>query len=637
MREKCVVLKLDLAKFESDETGISQWLDRSLQVAIDKELYGTEPASYDELQGVFHHVYQRWSVGAHKHLYESDPTAFKIKFGEHLSGIIDQRPHEYCMAQLKNIVRSRRMLPCVIFDNADQFSSSVQQAVFQYANAVYEDVKVCFLIVPITDQTVWQLSKSGPLQSYNAKSFFLPVPSTKEVLEKRIRYVATAAGGGDQRSGQYMLPNGFTVSLANLKAFAGSLEEIFLNNGFVARRIGYLSNFDIRRSLQLSKRLMTSPYIGIDELIRTFLAKGNLEISQENLSRALVNGSHRFFRQDQSDFIVNLFSVNSSQISSPLLRLRVLVLLLDKQRSVNDPLESFLTCGEIEQYFEVMGIPGQITRGILQVLLDSRLVEPYNPTEGRVIEGQSVSITTSGELHVQLALHDRVYFSQMALVTGLRDPDVASAIRDTLQSTLSPHLQIDRVREAFLAYCVSQDSIFVRIPQSNENYKNQRSLVDELQAVPRMKGVGAKVKWFNPREGYGFLVIDGNVGDAFLSLTVLEEFGASTLLGDQAVKCSISQSARGWQVTEITEIEAEKIEDISSASQGQTLVFGSVIFYNPSKGYGFVRPQDGGRDILLPRRTLNRVGLSEIEESATVLVGIEMEMKGPVATSIIID
>jgi hypothetical protein len=194
------------------------------------------------------------------------------------------------VSQLKNAIVSRHRLPCIIFDNTDQFPSEVQQAVFQYANAIYEQTKVCFLIVPITDQTVWQLSKSGPLQSYQAKSFFLPVPSTKEVLRKRIQFIASEVDETDTQSGKYSLPNGIQVALDDLRAFAGTLEEVFLNNEFVARRIGYLANFDIRRSLELSKRLMTSPHIGIDDLIRTFLSGGHLDVKSDSLSAALICG-----------------------------------------------------------------------------------------------------------------------------------------------------------------------------------------------------------------------------------------------------------------------------------------------------------------------------------------------------------
>jgi cold shock CspA family protein len=633
MRRRCLVLKLDLAGYEAGTSALADWLDRNLQRQIDQQLYHENPPSFDELRGVFHSTYQRWSVGPHKHLYETDQTAFKVKFGEHLEDIIDKRPHEYCVAQIKNAIASRHRLPCIVFDNTDQFPSEVQQAVFQYANALYEQTKVCFLIVPITDQTVWQLSKSGPLQSYQAKSFFLPVPSTKEVLKKRIQFIASEVSESDTQSGKYSLPNGIQVALDDLSAFAGSLEEVFLNNEFVARRIGYLANFDIRRSLELSKRLMTSPHIGIDELIRTFLSGGNLTVKSNSLSVALICGQNKLFRSDQSDFVLDLFEIDSSLISSPLLRLRILILLLDKQRSVHDPLESFLTCGEIEQYFEVIGVSAQITRSNIQTLLDSRLVEPYNPTEGQVVAGQSVSISTSGEMHVELALHDSAYVSQMALVTPIRDHFVASEIKSINDGTLPDFRRSSDIRSKFLDYCARQDAIFCKIPDRNENYTNQRSLIDELQVRTTKANVAATVKWFNPREGYGFVTLDKQDLDAFISLTVVEQFGIGKVHEKQKLVCTVAESARGWQVTELTSVDdviiMGKVEESS-----RSLVLAEVLFYDSTKGFGFLKPEDDGRDILLPRRTLAQLGLNDIEAGQTVLVETEMQIKGPVATGI---
>lgn len=634
MRRRCLVLKVDLKKYEGDVSGLSSWLDRQLQSQINDSLYGNTPPSYDDLQGVFHSTYQGWAVGPHKHLHDSDPTAFKIKFGEHLQKIIDERPHDYCTEQLINVVKSRKRLPCVIFDNTDQFSSAVQQAVFQYANAIYEQVGVCFLIVPITDQTVWQLSKTGPLQSYEAKSFFLPVPSTKEVLGKRIAYFAEEVEKAEASKGNYALPNGIQVALEDLRAFVQSLEEVFLNNEFVSRRIGYLSNFDIRRSLQLSKRIMTSPHIGIDELIKIYLSRGALEVGVDKLSTAIVNGQHSHFRQDQSDFILNLFAIDPSLISSPFLRLRILVLLLDKQRSEHDPLDSFLVCGDIEQYFDVMGVPGQVTRAHLQALLEARLIEPYNPTVSNVIEGQSVSITTSGELHVELALHDIVYFAQMALSTPVRSQDLAVSLRGIDQrSDWSRHRKDQEIRENFVKYCSAEDRIFIKVPSGLDNYRSQLTLLDEIEARQVTSGERGKVKWFNEDAGYGFVVLNSTGEDAFLSLTVLEQFGFNSLKPGQSIVCKTIPTSRGPQITEISEVDNVEVVGPELPTEPD-LKLARVVFYDQSKGFGFLRPDDGGRDILLPRRILNTIGLSNIDEGEALLVESAMEIKGPVATAV---
>ena len=638
MRSRCLFLKLDLQLFSGNESSLSEWLDRTLQEQIDHELYQGEPPSFDELQGIFHSTYQQWSQGPHKHLHETDSKAFKIKFGDFLQEKIDHDKHDYCLAQLKNIVRSRKLLPCIVFDNADQFPLSVQQAVFQYANALFQQARICFLIVPITDHTVWQLAKTGPLQSYQAKSFFLPVPSTKKILEKRIEYIGQEIADSDPVGGRYALPNGFQVRLQDLRAFVSCLEEVFITNDFIARRIGYLANFDIRRSLELSKRLMTSHFIGIDRLIQTFITKNDINISRVSITQALVNGKYEKFRQDHSDFIVNIFEVDPNKIGSPLLKLRILSLMLDRHRSEHDPLESYLTCNEIEDYFDAMGVPANLTRSNVQGLIDSRLLEPYDPTDAEITPGQKVSITTSGEMHIEMAMHDPVYFSQMALVTGVRKPDLASDVRNFFNEKSFSSNKMKKIKDIFLEYCIEQDAVFIGVPKITLNYNTQRALVDELQASRKERNVEGRVRWFNAKQGYGFIDLQNREGEAYLSLTVLEECGMRSLSSDEEVICDIAQSVRGYHVTKIEKGANSDGESAGADSKDYPKIqMATVIFYNPDKGFGFLKSEEGGRDILLPRRILNSVGLNEIHEGADVLVEVEMDMKGPVATGIQIE
>ena len=55
---------------------------------------------------------------------------------------------------------------------------------------------------------------------------------------------------------------------------------------------------------------------------------------------------------------------------------------------------------------------------------------------------------------------------------------------------------------------------------------------------------------------------------------------------------------------------------------------GSVKFYNPAKGYGFVVPEDGGPDVFVPGIALNRAGLGGLETGQRVSVMVEQGTRG---------
>ncbi|MFL6833428.1 MAG: cold-shock protein [Xanthobacteraceae bacterium] len=45
---------------------------------------------------------------------------------------------------------------------------------------------------------------------------------------------------------------------------------------------------------------------------------------------------------------------------------------------------------------------------------------------------------------------------------------------------------------------------------------------------------------------------------------------------------------------------------------------GTVKWFNPSKGYGFIAPQDGGKDVFVHISAVERAGLTSLNEGQVV-------------------
>jgi CspA family cold shock protein len=59
----------------------------------------------------------------------------------------------------------------------------------------------------------------------------------------------------------------------------------------------------------------------------------------------------------------------------------------------------------------------------------------------------------------------------------------------------------------------------------------------------------------------------------------------------------------------------------SSTGQGAketTMPTGTVKWFNPTKGYGFIQPQGGGKDVFVHISAVERAGLSTLNEGQTV-------------------
>jgi cold shock protein len=65
---------------------------------------------------------------------------------------------------------------------------------------------------------------------------------------------------------------------------------------------------------------------------------------------------------------------------------------------------------------------------------------------------------------------------------------------------------------------------------------------------------------------------------------------------------------------------------------------GTVKFFNADKGYGFIKPDDGGRDIFVHITAVEKAGLTTLDEGQKITFEIEPDKKGkgPKAVDLVI-
>lgn len=478
IRDRCLILKADLGDYPGSIDRLPTWLTDSLISAAEHALYDGKSPEYDELQGIFFDTYQRWSTGEFKHLYDSDVIAFKIKFGEHIVERRRDKPYEYLTSILKRAIRQRGQIPCLLFDNADNFPADFQDAVFQYAHALNRQVALSLLVVPITDKTIWRLSKNGALQSYAAKSLYLPIPSTKGVLEKRLNFIRRKIEEGPDQSHQYFSSKGLRIKLENIPAFAACVEEAFINTDFISRRVGSLANHDLRRTLELSQIIITAPIMRVDELVTAYFATKNINITEKRVVQALLYGGYNRFKQDSNAFILNLFTMENESLNSPLLRLSVLRYLIDRKNSAADDFGAYVGLSDIVTYMESAGVAAHTTTKAIRQLKISGLIEPYDPNVEEIFPSTTIAITAAGHHHFWMSFNDQVYLEQMAFCTGMRSDVDAGKLRDISNRRMRP-MDWSEIRIVFSRYCLNEDQKFMSIP-THSAYESQKEMRAEF-------------------------------------------------------------------------------------------------------------------------------------------------------------
>jgi len=64
------------------------------------------------------------------------------------------------------------------------------------------------------------------------------------------------------------------------------------------------------------------------------------------------------------------------------------------------------------------------------------------------------------------------------------------------------------------------------------------------------------------------------------------------------------------------------------------MINGTVKWFNDAKGFGFIAPQDGTKDVFVHHSTISGTGFKSLSEGQKVTFDIEQGAKGPAATNV---
>ena len=65
-------------------------------------------------------------------------------------------------------------------------------------------------------------------------------------------------------------------------------------------------------------------------------------------------------------------------------------------------------------------------------------------------------------------------------------------------------------------------------------------------------------------------------------------------------------------------------------------ITGTVKWFNASKGYGFITPEGGGKDVFVHNSAIQTEGFAELNENDRVEFSIEQGAKGPAAARVVV-
>jgi len=177
--------------------------------------------------------------------------------------------------------------------------------------------------------------------------------------------------------------------------------------------------------------------------------------------------------------------------------------------------------------------------------------------------------------------------------------------------------------------------------------------------------VEVTLKWYDPARGFGFVKQAEGQPDALLPASLVQAAGRDSLPEGATLVVDLIEGRKGAQVSAVRSI------DLSTAAPprpkperrpfggGERRSFdgerrgpagprrpsdgpvsemtGTVKWFNPTKGFGFISPDVGERDVFVHVKALERSGLAQLDEQQRVRMSVRQGDKGLEAVSVSVD
>ncbi len=193
-------------------------------------------------------------------------------------------------------------------------------------------------------------------------------------------------------------------------------------------------------------------------------------------------------------------------------------------------------------------------------------------------------------------------------------------------------------------------------PTSFERPMRQQPSYGSSAAGPETE---ARVKWFNPDKGFGFVEMTDGSGEAFLHVRQVEAAGHSALESGTTLVIKVGTGQKGPQVQEIVSVDTSTAEPEPPRGarparppraggpgqsgggfgrpaggpsprpvSGPPEVPATVKWFDSVKGYGFVSVEGESKDLFLHISVVERAGLGQLDQGQAVRVAIVEGRKG---------
>lgn len=245
---------------------------------IANELIETTQNNYPELElhtlSVLKRIYIKKIRENDESIWSYIKTTNEPEYNAKLSLFIEQSKHDYFKHfeyLSKYLIRERRKRIIVIIDNADQFSSQIQEKVFLFAHSLAKSSN-CGSIIALREGYYYKWRNSPPFDAYESNVYHITAPKYSEVLLKRINYTLETLELDELKGVSHgRTEGGAKVEVPNqavIEFLSGLKKSLFSEiNHEIVDYLNFTTYPNIREGLRVFKQFLISGHTNVSEYI----------------------------------------------------------------------------------------------------------------------------------------------------------------------------------------------------------------------------------------------------------------------------------------------------------------------------------------------------------------------------------
>jgi len=424
-RKKFLWILIDFQSFYGNLLDVDEFITNQ----IEESIYKVEEnfTKFEVLKEIYSVEIERMVGGAWAP-YSNNSEELNKKIGD----FIEQKQYnrkEHIEKSLRHLIAKYNYEICMVFDNLDQHSNSLQEQVSLYAVTRTKELGI-LAIVSIRDETYWSLRRKPPLNAYgNITSYQVVSPSMEQVLLKRINYVLSIMG--DKKI--TFDSNRDRQLNAVIEMDYNSLFSLFkdtIQTEEIKEIVNNLSSGDIRKGLKIFKNIITSGHIDLNNIISyPYMSPENKKtIPYDKIIKSVGLADQVFYDSNKSE-IFNIFRTNSIDgFYSHLINYRILEILennIGGRPVLNGP-QGFISIKELLSQLKIYCNSENSLRELLIPFLERFLIE--SDIGARRLEDENyykdinfVRITPSGLYHKNTLIFNHQYLEMVSMDTPIHD------------------------------------------------------------------------------------------------------------------------------------------------------------------------------------------------------------------------